>query len=170
MHDREDYRFATSRRRGRSRPQPAARHRAERCGLRRRHRLRRRGGAFSRRYRALRRRRARYRPAEDGRHQRARAMAARPGARCRCSSSPRATAGATRSRASTPAPTTTSPSPSTWRRCWRASARWCAAPPAMPRNEIECGPLRLDTKTARVTRRRPAGQAHLPRIPRCSPI
>ena len=50
-----------------------------------------------------------------------------------------------------PAPTTTSPSPSIWRKCWRASARCSAAAAGHARNEIECGPLRLDTKTARVT-------------------
>ena len=33
------------------------------------------------------------------------------------------------------------------------------------KSEIECGPLRLDTKTARVTLRRPADQAHLARVP-----
>ena len=33
------------------------------------------------------------------------------------------------------------------------------------KSDIECGPLRLDTKTARVTLRRPADQAHLARVP-----
>ena len=78
-------------------------------------------------------------------------MAARRPQRCRCSSSPRATAGATRCRASTPAPTTMSPSPSTSRRCWPASARWCAAPPAMPPTRSRCGPVRLDSRAGRVT-------------------
>ncbi|MGY4427173.1 DNA-binding response OmpR family regulator [Bradyrhizobium sp. JR6.1] len=47
---------------------------------------------------------------------------------------PRATAGATRFRGSMPAPTTMSQSPSIWRRCWRGSARCCAARPGMPRS------------------------------------
>ena len=60
--------FASARRRGRPRSQPAARHRADRRGLCGRPRLRRRGGPLSRRDRALRRGHPRHRPAQDGRH------------------------------------------------------------------------------------------------------
>ena len=60
--------LASPRDRGRSRPQPPARHRADRRGLRGRPRFRRRGGPLSRRDRALRRGDPRHRPAEDGRH------------------------------------------------------------------------------------------------------
>ncbi len=50
-----------------------------------------------------------------------------------------------------PAPTTMSPSRFTSRRCWRASARWCGAPPATPRANSTCGSVRLDTRTGRVS-------------------
>ena len=50
-----------------------------------------------------------------------------------------------------PAPTTMSPNPSTWRKCWRGCALCCRRSAGHARNEIECGPLRLDTKTSRVT-------------------
>ncbi len=93
----------------------------------------------------------RSRPAQDRRLERARAVAPRRPQDAGADPRPRATGGATRSPAWTPAPTTMWRSPSTWRRCWRAFGRWCGAPPAMPSNEIECGPLRLDTKSARVT-------------------
>ena len=42
-------------------------------------------------------------------------------------------------------------SPSTWRSCWPASARCCAARPAMPRARSSAAPLRLDTRSGRVT-------------------
>ena len=76
---------------------------------------------------------------------------AAPGARCRSSSSPRATAGATRCRASTPAPTTMSPSPSISRRCWRASARSSAAPPATPPTRSNAGRSASTAASGRVT-------------------
>ena len=85
--------------------------------------FRRRGRAFSRRHRALRRRRARHRPAADGRHQRGRALAP-----CRPQDAGPDSDGARSLErqglpASMPAPTTMSPSPSTSRKFWRASAR-----------------------------------------------
>ena len=50
-----------------------------------------------------------------------------------------------------PAPTTMWPSPSTWRKCWPASVPCCAAVPGMRRARLSCGPVQLDTKSARVT-------------------
>ena len=50
-----------------------------------------------------------------------------------------------------PAPTTTSQSRFTSRKCWRASARCCAARRAMPRANLTCGSVRLDTRTGRVS-------------------
>ena len=161
--------LAPSRRRGRSRSQPAARHRADRRRLCRRPRLRRRGGPLSRRDRALRRRHPRHRPAEDGRHLGAGSMAARrprhagadphrarplerqgAGLRCRrrrlCRQAvpPRGGAGA------------------------RARA---AAPLGRPRQErvhLRAGPPRHPHRPRR--RRRQSGQAHLARIPAARPI
>ena len=160
---------ASPRGRGRSRPQPPARHRADRRRLCGRPRLRRRGGPLSRRDRALRRGDPRHRPAQDGRHLGAGGLAARrprhAGADAhRARPLERQGAGLRRRRRRLRRQAVPS-------RGGAGAHPRAAAPLGRPRQErvpVRAGAARHAHRPRH--RRRQSGQAHLARIPAARPI